>query len=341
MNLSRNLALTWNLGRAAHFASQQQLLPLVARIATGEKAWVPPGLAEKRKQLLAAAYSLLKEDARNIGAGLYPLEVLRPESSLKHSFRLVRILADAAGLSRRRKKRAHKRFSTEAAAELRDYPEYYRRNFHFQTDGYLSARSAELYDHQVDLLFLGTTDAMRRALLAAMKRMLPAKPNLLEIGCGTGRLTHFASLAMPKAKITALDPSGPYLEKAMKSSGPNVEFVQGFGEKKLFKAKSFDGVYSSFLFHELPTKVRTEVMKEAVRVTKKGGVIAILDSLQLGDRPEFDWALKRFPIDFHEPFYKAYSQDPMGEWPRKIKGLELIECSYHFLGKVCVFRVTK
>lgn len=341
MNLQRNLALTWNIGRAAHFASQQQLLPLVARLVTGEKPWTPPNLAEKRKQLLAAAYALLKEDARNIGAGLYPLEVLRPESSLKHNLRLAKILADAAGLSRRRKKRSHKDFSAAAAAELADSPEYYRRNFHFQTDGYLSSHSAELYDHQVDLLFLGTTDAMRRALLAAVKRMLPAKPKLLEIGCGTGRLTRFAALALPKAKITALDPSAPYLEKARQSVGGEVEFVKGFGERKIFRAKSFDGVYSSFLFHELPAKVRAEVLKEAVRVTKKGGVIAILDSLQLGDQPEFDWALKRFPIDFHEPFYKGYTQDPMGEWPDKTKGLELVECSYHFLGKVCVFRVTR
>jgi ubiquinone/menaquinone biosynthesis C-methylase UbiE len=341
MNLNRNLALTWNLGRAAHFASQQQLLPLVARLATGEKPWAPPRLAEKRKQLLAAAYSLLKEDARNIGAGLYPLEVLKPESSLKHSLRLMRIVADAAGLSRRRKKRAHKDFSSEATAELGDSPEYYRRNFHFQTDGYLSSQSAELYDHQVDLLFLGTTDAMRRALIAAMKRMLPAKAKLLEVGCGTGRLTHFATLALPAAKITAMDPSAPYLEKAKENAGPGVKFVKGFGEERHFKAKSFDGVYSAFLCHELPTKVRAELLKEAVRVTKKGGVIAILDSLQLGDRPEFDWALKRFPIDFHEPFYKAYTLDPMGDWPKKIKGLELVECSYHFLGKVCVFRVTR
>lgn len=341
MNLNRNLALTWNLGRATHFASQQRLLPLVARIVTGEKTWAPPKLAEKRRQLLAAAYTLLKEDARNIGAGLYPLEVLRPESSWKHSWRLMRIMADAAGLSRRRQRRAHKDFSPEVSTGLDEYPEYYRRNFHFQTDGYLTSHSAELYDHQVDLLFLGTTDAMRRALLAAMKRMLPAGPKLLEIGCGTGRLTRFATLAMPRARITAIDPSEPYLEKARENVGANVKFVKGFGEKKLFKAKSFDGVYSSFLFHELPSNVRLELMKEAVRVTKKGGVIAILDSLQLGDRPEFDWALKRFPIDFHEPFYKAYTQDPMGDWPKKIEGLELVECSYHFLGKACVFRVTK
>ena len=36
------------------------------------------------------------------------------------------------------------------------YPEYYLQNFHYQTDGWLSAKSARLYDYQVESLFLGT-----------------------------------------------------------------------------------------------------------------------------------------------------------------------------------------
>ena len=32
---------------------------------------------------------------------------------------------------------------------------HYLQNFHFQTDGYLSEASAELYDYQVEVLFSG------------------------------------------------------------------------------------------------------------------------------------------------------------------------------------------
>lgn len=45
------------------------------------------------------------------------------------------------------------------------FPDYYLQNFHHQTDGYLSDHSAALYDLQVEILFNGAADPMRRRLL--------------------------------------------------------------------------------------------------------------------------------------------------------------------------------
>ena len=45
------------------------------------------------------------------------------------------------------------------------YPAYYLQNFHYQTDGWLTADSARLYDFQVETLFLGSADTMRRQVL--------------------------------------------------------------------------------------------------------------------------------------------------------------------------------
>lgn len=45
------------------------------------------------------------------------------------------------------------------------YPKYYLQNFHYQTDGWLSQRSAIIYDYQVESLFLGMADAMRRQVV--------------------------------------------------------------------------------------------------------------------------------------------------------------------------------
>ena len=42
------------------------------------------------------------------------------------------------------------------------YPEYYLRNFHYQTDGWLSSDSAKVYEFQTETLFLGAQDAMQR-----------------------------------------------------------------------------------------------------------------------------------------------------------------------------------
>ena len=66
------------------------------------------------------------------------------------------------------------------------FPRYYLQNFHFQTDGYLSDASAELYDYQVDVMFYGAADAMRRQALVPLGETLRgrriAEMRLLDIG---------------------------------------------------------------------------------------------------------------------------------------------------------------
>src|SRR5438445_587283 len=83
--------------------------------------------------------------------------------------------------------------------ELRDdaspdrYPRYYARNFHYQSEGYLGQTSAALYDLQVELLFGGTADAMRRRILPPVVRFARARNasaahplRILDVACGTG-----------------------------------------------------------------------------------------------------------------------------------------------------------
>ena len=53
-----------------------------------------------------------------------------------------------------------------------NYPNYYLRNFHHQTDGYLSDFSASIYDLQVEILFNGSADAMRRRIIKPLKEGL-------------------------------------------------------------------------------------------------------------------------------------------------------------------------
>lgn len=341
--ISTNLALGWNLGRAAHFAIQQQILPVLDSLVRGEKRWTPENLVEKRQELLKATFALLKRDAENIAAGLYPLEVLKPERPWRHGWRLAHILIDSLGVSRRKARHDHARFSEQAMRLLEDAPEYYKRNFHFQTDGYLSETSAELYDHQVDILFSGATDAMRRTVIPPLKRLVPKNAKILDVGCGTGRLTHFVALAMPQATVTALDPSEPYLAAAKRFNKgmKNVRFQLGFAEEKRFAANSFHAVYSAFLMHELPRSIRRALLKEMIRVVKPGGAIIFLDSIQTGDRKEFDWALKRFPVDFHEPFFADYSKDKMENWIKDFPTLENLETAKNLLSKLVVFQKKK
>lgn len=316
-NLFRTALLSAARARSLGFALEGGLLYFLSRAVPGGK----PGDLERDPEFYRALHELLldmlRRDSANIEAGIYPVSVLTPERPWAHLLRLPRLLLDGARIVRRREKGATTQFRQDARKRLQDLPRYYRRNFHFQTDGYLSKESAELYDHQVDILFLGATDAMRRLILPPMKARLQPKDGqglrILEIGAGTGRATSFVRQAFPGARITALDLSEPYLQHAREklSRFEGIDFMQGDGGDLPFKAGQFDAVFSVFLFHELPLEARRAVLRESVRVARPGGFVGLVDSVQAGDRPQFERALESFSRDFHEPFYRNYLANPM------------------------------
>jgi ubiquinone/menaquinone biosynthesis C-methylase UbiE len=308
--------LAYANARSLHFTSQYQVL-LALNLLT------PKGIAPDAPALFAAARRekerLFERDVRNIVQGLYPLEVLAPENPLEHLWRFPRILQDGLGMSIRRAAGEVEAFDEQAAAFKADVPFYYQRNFHFQTNGYLSEASAELYEHQVEMLFGGMADAMRRLVIAPLKQAFKGSDGeglvFLELGAGTARSTRFVKLAFPKARVVALDPSAPYLQVARRrlAGFPRVDFLQGDAAKLPFQDGLFDAVYSVFLFHEMPLAVRRAVMAESRRVIKPGGVLAAVDSMQKGDQPELEALMDSFPANFHEPFYQNYIRHPLQE----------------------------
>lgn len=314
-NPTEALAMGMHSLRSGLFLAESLPLFLMVRPAPGKKTPPPPeGAIEVTLSRLRA---LLERDAALIGSGAIPLSVLRPRDPLGHGIRLLRILADGQTVSRRRRSGAARDFGRDAKRWLDELPAYYRRNFHYQTDGYLSKASAELYEHQVEMLFRGGADAMRRMILPPLHHRFGETDgrglHFLEIGSGTGTATQAVARCFPEAKITCLDLSPPYTKHARRqlSEFDRVDCIQGDAAALDFGADRFDAIYSTFLFHELPLPVREIVLEEALRVLRPGGVFSLVDSLQTGDDPELDWALKFFPREFHEPYYANYVANPM------------------------------
>ncbi|MNJ94710.1 Demethylrebeccamycin-D-glucose O-methyltransferase [compost metagenome] len=335
--ITDKVSLGYSLARSAHFAAQSFSLPVFELLATGKVRKKPALEAEKFKFLYTELFHLLQKDSENISKGLYPLEVLKPEKLAKHFLRYPKILFDGYRISKRREENRNKDFDEDAQELLKDMPEYYQRNFHFQSGGYLTDTSAELYEHQVEILFSGAADAMRRLIIPLMKKVYPGEGeglHFLEVAAGTGRLTRFMKLAYPKAKITVLDLSYPYLKKAQENlkGFTRLDFIQGKGEDLPFQDGTFDAVYSCFLFHELPLEIRRAAIREGKRVLKPGGCYGFVDALQNEDAKEFSWALQQFPLDFHEPFFKNYVQNPV-EGLLMYAGFENIEKNVGFFSK--------
>ncbi|CAK9249656.1 unnamed protein product [Sphagnum jensenii] len=320
----KTLTYAYSRARSAGFFAEFMVLETLTRLFPGEKKLREARTAlpdvKTLQSIRADLLELLKQDAQNISHGEYPLSVLMPESPIQHLKRLPLLFWDSFSIYLRRRKGKTQDFDREAEEFLADLPPYYRRNFHYQSNGYLSRRSAEVYEHQVELLFKGSADAMRRLIIPPLRKKFATSPDgeglrFLEIAAGTGRATRFVHQAFPKAKITALDLSDPYLKVAQEnlSRFPRVDFIQGNAAQLPFRDQQFDAVYSVFLFHELPMEERQQIIKESRRVLKDDGLLGMVDSIQEGDKELFTPLLKNFPKDFHEPFYRNYIAHPMEE----------------------------
>ncbi|MBL8660445.1 MAG: methyltransferase domain-containing protein [Rhodospirillales bacterium] len=269
----------------------------------------PSGLPTMRDLLVDLA-ALLRRDRDNIAAGLYrmPHDAVPNVGRWMHDARLY--FADLPAVNARRRR--------GGVSELGDgdesLPSYYRRNFHYQTDGYLSARSAELYDHQVEVLFLGGAAAMRRQALvplAAFVRRHRGRPlRLLDVGSGTGDFLTFVKDNWPDISVHALDLSRYYLDHAGRRLDPwgGVGRIQAAAEALPIRDGSVDIVTAIYLLHEVPDGERARIAAEAARVMRANGRLIVVDSLQYGDRPAYDQLIAKFPASFHEPFYERYAR---------------------------------
>ena len=125
---------------------------------------------------------------------------------------------------------------------------------------------------------------------------------LLDVGCGTGRFLREIKSNYPRLPVTALDLSPFYLDRAREMLAPWgwTRFVAAPAETIPEADASIDLVTCVYLFHELPPEIRRQVAAEMARVLKPGGTLIFVDSLQLGDEPEYDGMLRYFPISFHE-----------------------------------------
>jgi ubiquinone/menaquinone biosynthesis C-methylase UbiE len=115
-----------------------------------------------------------------------------------------------------------------------------------------------------------------------------------------------------------------------------LDLLVAKGEAIPLPDESHDAVTSIFMFHELPPKVRRIVFGEFARVLKPGGRLVVLDSLQIGDEPDYDGMLERFPQNYHEPYYIGYIREDF----RAIAagcGLTHVRDVNAFVSKVMVF----
>ena len=239
------------------------------------------------------------------------------------------------------KRRTEKKFN-DLNEKNEDLPKYFLRNFHYQTDGYLSENSANLYEFQVETLFSGSAATMRRFSLLPIIEYLKSKDedlNFLDVGTGSGEFIKTIKYNFPKLKITCSDISKAYLEVAKKKlkKFTDINYKNCKGEDLPFKNESFDILNSVYLFHEVPSAIRSKIFSEISRVLKKDGVFILTDSLQLGDNYILDPLLEFFPYSTHEPYYSKYIREDLVSNAEKF-GLKMYYSKNAYLSKTLAFK---
>ena len=160
--------------------------------------------------------------------------------------------------------------------------------------------------------------------LDLVARAATGKPrSMLEIACGTGRVTRHLQQTFPEARLTATDINADMLTIARQNlPGTTITFRTADAQALPFDDNSFDLVICQFGLMFVPDK--PTALSEAFRVLRPGGRILFNTWDRLENNPAFHMADKvvatYFPVDppgfFHLPF-SLYDPDQLEKWTQE------------------------
>lgn len=137
----------------------------------------------------------------------------------------------------------------------------------------------------------------------ATKLTLPSRPNVVDLGAGTGR----ASLAMAERgwQVTAVEPGGPMLDvlrARATEAGLSVRAVQAPAEETGLATASADLVTAAQAFHWFD---RPRAVAEMTRILRAGGGVALFWNVR-------DETRSAFVADYHELLHAWFGDADTG-----------------------------
>ena len=133
---------------------------------------------------------------------------------------------------------------------------------------------------------------------------LPEGGKGLDVGCGSGALTIACAKRNPNGSFIGIDRWGreyasfnkELCESNARAEGvSNVSFQNGDATKLDFEDETFDAVTSNYVYHNIAGVDKQKLLRETLRVLKKGGTFAIHDIMsrsRYGDMQNFIKELK-------------------------------------------------
>ena len=150
---------------------------------------------------------------------------------------------------------------------------------------------ARRYDLFMNIISLGYYPHLIKKVVEKMN--IQSGLLVLDLGSGTGRNDCFIAQRIgPEGSILGLDISKEMLNLSRKRCQlyPNVEFREQRIEMPLTYQEEFDKVFISFVLHGFEDAQKVEIISNAYRALKPGGIFYILDY------NEFDLERLWFPL---------------------------------------------
>lgn len=231
------------------------------------------------------------------------------------------------------------------------YPDYYVCSFHAYEEGNLGwepAMEVEVAAHAVHARIWKEGGAegdarLRQSFHQVLTQSLLTPPqDILDLGCSVGMSTFALQSVYPQARITGLDLSPYFLAIAhyrsqaegmesqnlpyhptRKPDSSAPQWLHAAAEATGLPDASFDLVSAHLLFHELPQSAAIAILKEARRLLRPGGHLAIMDmnpeSEIFAKMPPYILTLLKstepyldqyFALDLRQEIYNAGFEEP-------------------------------
>lgn len=313
------------------YLTEYYFLRFVAKI----RGWTfhpPQKLTKEQKQTINAAFKNLLARWKVVIEKFPKSNEL--SSPVNHFKRYILILRDLKKfLDRKNRKDSRDLKEIDPGANC---PDYFKRNYHYQTDGYFSYDSAYRYDHQIEILFLGSAHIMRKVAYAEVADILKGNEDVLEFGAGSGTSGYQFKLLYPGTSLDILEPGSGYLDYAQRTY-PNSfnRVIPAFFEN--FKSdKKYEFIFSCFVMHEIPVAYWDGITHSIKDSLKAGGYLFIIDSQQNCDKTKHQFALDQFGEDFYEPYFPEFRERSLEDYFQE-QGFKLIRKNEVLFSKTLLF----
>lgn len=207
--------------------------------------------------------------------------------------------------------------------ELR-YPAYYEIDYHIQPGG-MHGKPMIPWVMEVGraVYHSGANDRWEQQTKVA--RAIPDGhyDRILDLGCGMGSSVIVLKERFPEAEVYGVDMSAPFLKYAHRFAerfGIALHLSQQNAEATDFPDEYFDVVSCCILFHEIPDEAAENVIREAYRLLKPGGIF------NLGDIGPYR------KLDPYRAFFSDWQTENNGEPYWRSHGMRDLEAMFRAAG---------